>query len=144
MEIFGLEEIKTAIREKTRTELVEIAMELYQMAYESARKSLEYEKAASWNKAKINYLESIMEQLQRDSVIFAVKQNGKNDAERKALAYEFLKETSYNELVKELNAIEQEMTGNNYLSKKYREEKELYENWARLLELLITTEEELA
>lgn len=143
MEMLGLEEIKTAIREKTRTELVELAMELYQMAYENSIQAAGFEKEMAKNKAQIEYLEGLIKELEGDAVVFASKQEAKNETQRKALMVEFLKNTSHGELVKEITNLQNEALSNNYIRKKYSAKAELYENWGRLVELLISAEEEL-
>lgn len=139
-----LEELKEAIREKTRTELLELAMELYNEAYLSELKALDFEKEALRNKTKIEYLEGLLTELENQAVVYVSKQEAKNETQRKALIVEFLKETSYDELVKEITNTKNELTSNNYLKKKYSNQSQLYDNWARLLEIHLTDEEYVA
>ncbi len=132
MQMIGLEEIKEVLRSGDRLKITEMAIELYNLSYYSANNSLKYEKEEKEAKARIEYIENRIKDLENEASLYA--KSGKNEAERRSLMYEFLKGTSHKQLVLEVESIKKEIIANDYIKKKYKNEADYYENVARILE----------
>jgi hypothetical protein len=130
--MIGLEEIKEVLRSGDRLKITEMAIELYNLSYYSANNSLKYEKEEKEAKARIEYIENRIKDLENEASLYA--KSGKNEAERRSLMYEFLKGTSHKQLVLEVESIKKEIIANDYIKKKYKNEADYYENVARILE----------
>ena len=120
------------MRSGDRLKITEMAIELYNLSYYSANNSLKYEKEEKEAKARIEYIENRIKDLENEASLYA--KSGKNETERRSLMYEFLKGTSHKQLVLEVESIKKEIIANDYIKKKYKNEADYYENVARILE----------